>query len=165
MTHLTQDKREGSTPEKTTLDVNGIMRILPHRHPFLFLDRVLELRPREHLVAIKNMSVDEGVLTGHFPHRPVFPGILIVEAIAQAAGVLLLSGEKDRTNLLVFLTGIERAKLMRPVVPGDQLRLVVDATAWRSNAIRVEGMAYVGDQRAALATMTCAFRRAGGEEM
>lgn len=161
MTELTQEKREGSPPEKLTLDVNGVMGILPHRHPFVFLDRVLELEPRERLIAIKNVSVDEAIVTGHFPGRPVLPGILIVEAIAQAAGIIHLSGEKDRSNLLVFLTGIERAKFMRPVIAGDQLRLEVAATVWRSNAIRVVGKAYVGDTRAAEVVVTCAFRRLG----
>ena len=131
------------------------MRLLPHRFPFLLIDRVLELTRKERIVAIKNVTINEPFFAGHFPGTPVMPGVLIVEAMAQAGGVLLLTEIEDRQNKLVLFTGIERAKFRRPVVPGDQLRLEVTVTAWRGNAGRMEGTAYVGDKRTAEATISC----------
>jgi 3-hydroxyacyl-[acyl-carrier-protein] dehydratase len=144
------------TPSPTSgLDINEISRLLPHRFPFLLIDRVLELTRKERIVAIKNVTINEPFFAGHFPGTPVMPGVLIVEAMAQAGGVLLLTEIEDRESKLVLFTGIERAKFRRPVVPGDQLRLEVTVTAWRGNAGRMEGVAYVGDKRAAEATVTC----------
>lgn len=146
----------GETPvAKTGLDINEITRLLPHRFPFLLIDRVLELTRKERIVAIKNVSVNEPFFAGHFPGTPVMPGVLIVEAMAQAGGVLLLTEIEDRDSKLVLFTGIERAKFRRPVVPGDQLRIEVNVTSWRGNAGRMEGTAYVGDKRAAEATVSC----------
>lgn len=146
----------GETPgTKTGLDINEITRLLPHRFPFLLIDRVLELTRKERIVAIKNVTINEPFFAGHFPGTPVMPGVLIVEAMAQAGGVLLLTEIEDRDSKLVLFTGIERAKFRRPVVPGDQLRIEVNVTAWRGNAGRMEGTAYVGDKRAAEATVTC----------
>jgi len=142
-------------PEKTGLDINDIMRILPHRYPILLIDRVLELKRKERIVAIKNVTINEPFFVGHFPGAPVMPGVLIVEAIAQAGGALLLTEVEDRDSKLMFFTGIERAKFRRPVVPGDQLRLEIEVKAWRGNAVRMEGKAFVGDKRAAEATVTC----------
>jgi 3-hydroxyacyl-[acyl-carrier-protein] dehydratase len=165
MTELTQRRRGDNLREKTTLDINEIMQILPHRHPFVLIDRVLELKLRKRIVAVKNVSLDEELLTGHFPGRPVLPGILIAEAIAQAGGILLLIEVEDRTKVVVFLTTIERARFRRPVVPGDQLRLEINVTGWRPNAIRVEGIAYVGQDRVAEVSVTSAIRTVGEEEM
>jgi 3-hydroxyacyl-[acyl-carrier-protein] dehydratase len=140
---------------KTGLDINQITQLLPHRFPFLLIDRVLEMTRKERIVAIKNVTVNEPFFAGHFPGTPVMPGVLIVEAMAQAGGVLLLTEIEDRNSKLVLFTGIERAKFRRPVVPGDQLRVEVTVTAWRGNAGRMEGMAFVGDKRAAEATISC----------
>jgi 3-hydroxyacyl-[acyl-carrier-protein] dehydratase len=155
MSDLTQPVGELPLREKTTLDINEIMRILPHRYPFLLIDRVIDLRRRERIVAIKNVTMNEPFFSGHFPGAPVMPGVLIVEAIAQAGGALLLTEVKDRDHKLMFFTGIERARFRRPVVPGDQLRLEIEVKAWRGNAVRMEGRAFVGDKRAAEATVTC----------
>jgi len=144
-----------SAGANTGLDINAIMRLLPHRFPFLLIDRVLELTRQKRIVAIKNVTINEPFFAGHFPGTPVMPGVLIVEAMAQAGGVLLLTEIEDRENKLVLFTGIERAKFRRPVVPGDQLRVEVTVTAWRGNAGRMEGMAFVGDKRAAEATISC----------
>jgi len=148
---------EVDAPElvKTTLDINEICRILPHRFPFLLIDRVIELKPKERIVAIKNVTINEPFFAGHFPNLPIMPGVLIVEAIAQAGGALLLTEVEDRDQKLMVFTGIERARFRRPVLPGDQLRIEVDVKAWRGNAVRMEGIAYVGDKRAAEATVTC----------
>lgn len=145
----------GTPSPSSGLDINEISRLLPHRFPFLLIDRVLELTRKERIVAIKNVTINEPFFAGHFPGTPVMPGVLIVEAMAQAGGVLLLTEIEDRESKLVLFTGIERAKFRRPVVPGDQLRLEVTVTAWRGNAGRMEGVAYVGDKRAAEATVTC----------
>ena len=137
------------------LDINEISRLLPHRFPFLLIDRVLELTRKERVVAIKNVTINEPFFAGHFPGTPVMPGVLIVEAMAQAGGVLLLTEIEDRESKLVLFTGIERAKFRRPVVPGDQLRLEVTVTAWRGNAGRMLGKAYIGDKVACEAVITC----------
>ena len=141
--------------EKTTLDINEIQRILPHRYPFLLIDRVVDLTRKQRIVALKNLTVNEPFFAGHFPGFPIMPGVLIVEAIAQAGGALLLTEIADREHKLVFFTGIERAKFRRPVVPGDQLRIEVEVLAWRMTAVRMEGKAYVGDKLAAEAIVTC----------
>jgi 3-hydroxyacyl-[acyl-carrier-protein] dehydratase len=137
------------------LDYAAIERILPHRYPFLLIDRVIELTPKERIVAIKNVTINEPFFQGHFPHMPIMPGVLIVEAIAQAGGALLLTEVHDRHDKLMVFTGIERARFRRPVVPGDQLRIEVEVKAWRMTAVRMAGRAFVGDKRAAEATVTC----------
>ena len=140
---------------KTTLDINDIQRILPHRYPFLLIDRVIEMTPKERIVAIKNVTINEPFFQGHFPNMPIMPGVLIVEAIAQTGGALLLTEVANRDEMLMVFTGIERAKFRRPVVPGDQLRIEVEVKAWRMTAVRMEGKAFVGDKRVAEATVTC----------
>src|SRR5882762_7064053 len=127
---------------KTALDIHDILKILPHRYPLLLIDRVLELKRKERIVAIKNVTINEPFFNGHFPGLPIMPGVLIVEAIAQAGGALLLTEVEDRENKVMVFTGIERARFRRPVVPGDQLRLEVEVKAWREgggrNAVRME---------------------------
>jgi 3-hydroxyacyl-[acyl-carrier-protein] dehydratase len=140
---------------KNGLDINEITRLLPHRFPFLFIDRVLELTRKERIVAIKNVTVNEPFFAGHFPGAPVMPGVLVVEAVAQAGGVLFLTEVEDPGSKRMLLTGIERARFRRKVVPGDQLRIEVTVTAWQGDAGRMEGTAYVGDERAAEATINC----------
>src|ERR1700688_1465507 len=112
-----------SSPSKTALDIHDILKILPHRDPFLLIDRVLELERKKRIVAIKNVTINEPFFVGHFPGLPIMPGVLIVEAIAQAGGALLLTEVEDRRDKVMMFTGIERAKFRRPVSPGDQLRL------------------------------------------
>lgn len=151
---------EGVTAEdKTVLDIHQILKILPHRYPFLLIDRVLDLKRKERIVAIKNVTINEPFFTGHFPELPIMPGVLIVEAIAQAGGALLLTEVEDRDNKLMVFTGIERARFRRPVSPGDQLRLEVEVKGWRDvpglTAARMQGYAYVGDKKVAEAAVSC----------
>jgi 3-hydroxyacyl-[acyl-carrier-protein] dehydratase len=145
--------------DKTALDIHDILKILPHRFPFLLIDRVLELKRKERIVAIKNVTINEPFFNGHFPGLPIMPGVLIVEAIAQAGGALLLTEVGDRENKLMVFTGIERARFRRPVSPGDQLRLEVEVIGWRAVprmiAARMQGVAYVGEKRVAEATVAC----------
>src|SRR5207302_7975691 len=144
-----------ASASKTALDIHDILKILPHRYPLLLIDRVLELKRKKRIVAIKNVTINEPFFCGHFPGLPIMPGVLIVEAMAQAGGALLLTEVEDRDNKLMVFTGIERARFRRPVMPGDQLRIEVEVKAWRQTAVRMEGKAFVGDKRAAEATVTC----------
>jgi 3-hydroxyacyl-[acyl-carrier-protein] dehydratase len=144
---------------KTGLDIHEILKILPHRYPFLLIDRVLELKRKESIVAIKNVTINEPFFNGHFPGLPIMPGVLIVEAIAQAGGALLLTEVEDRADKVMVFTGIERAKFRRPVSPGDQLRIEVEVKAWRAVprmiAVKMHGVAYVAGKRVAEATVSC----------
>ena len=144
---------------KTALDIHEILKILPHRYPFLLIDRVLELKRKERIVAIKNVTINEPFFNGHFPGLPIMPGVLIVEAIAQAGGALLLTEVEDRSGKLIMFTGIERARFRRPVVPGDQLRIEVELKSWREVphmiAVRMQGTAYVDGKRVAEAIVSC----------
>ena len=153
MTHTTHPETEPAA--KTSMDIHEIQRILPHRYPFLMIDRVVDLVPRERIVAIKNVTINEPYFQGHFPGLPIMPGVLIVEAVAQAGGALLLTEVEDRDQKLMVFTGIERARFRRPVSPGDQLRIEVEVKSWRMNAVRMEGRAFVGEKRVAEATVTC----------
>jgi 3-hydroxyacyl-[acyl-carrier-protein] dehydratase len=144
---------------KSGLDIHEILKILPHRYPFLLIDRVLELKRKESIVAIKNVTINEPFFNGHFPGLPIMPGVLIVEAIAQAGGALLLTEVEDRTDKVMVFTGIERAKFRRPVSPGDQLRIEVEVKGWRAVprmiAVKMHGNAYVAGKRVAEATVSC----------
>ncbi|MFY9560416.1 MAG: 3-hydroxyacyl-ACP dehydratase FabZ [Terriglobales bacterium] len=155
MTNTAQTTSEAAAPAKTMLDIGDILKILPHRYPFLLIDRVIELVRMKRIVALKNVTINEPFFQGHFPEQPIMPGVLIVEAIAQAGGLLLLTEVPNRDELLMVFTGIEKARFRRPVVPGDQLRIEVEVLAWRMTAARLEGKAYVGDKVAAEATVTC----------
>ncbi len=159
MTESTSVTETSPGQTKSALDIHDILKILPHRYPFLLIDRVLELKRKERIVAIKNVTINEPFFNGHFPGLPIMPGVLIVEAIAQAGGALLLTEVEDRTDKVMVFTGIERAKFRRPVSPGDQLRLEVEVKGWRSvpgmTAAKMQGYAYVGEKRVAEATVSC----------
>jgi 3-hydroxyacyl-[acyl-carrier-protein] dehydratase len=141
--------------DNVTLDIQDILRILPHRFPLLLVDRIIHLTRTKRIVAIKNVTINEPFFAGHFPNNPIMPGVLVVEAMAQAGGVLLLTEFPDRAEKLLLFTGIERARFRRPVIPGDQLRIEVDVLAWRGTAGRMQGKAYVGDKLACEAIVTC----------
>jgi 3-hydroxyacyl-[acyl-carrier-protein] dehydratase len=159
MTDTAHPPTVSPAPVKTTLDIVDIFHILPHRFPFLLIDRVIEIQRKQRIVAIKNVTINEPFFAGHFPSLPIMPGVLIVEAIAQAGGALLLTEVEDRRDKLIMFTGIERAKFRRPVVPGDQLRIEVELKSWRARprmiAVRMEGIVYVGGKRVAEAIVTC----------
>ena len=138
-----------------TLNVQEILDFLPHRYPFLLLDRVVEFEPAKRLVAIKNVTINEPFFQGHFPGYPIMPGVLVVEAMAQAGGIIIMHELPDRAEKLVVFTGIERARFRRPVTPGDQLRIEVNVLSFRPRAGRIEGKAFVDGKLACEATLSC----------
>jgi 3-hydroxyacyl-[acyl-carrier-protein] dehydratase len=143
--------------------IEEIMELLPHRYPFLLIDRVVECDDEKRIVAIKNVTVNEPFFQGHFPGMPVMPGVLQLEAMAQAAGVLLnrIAGNTDDTP---FFMGIDGAKFRRVVKPGDQLRIEIDITKVRSKLARFDAKAYVGDDLASEASMMCMFAPKDGSK-
>src|SRR5215471_13326021 len=142
---------------ETLLDVTQIQAILPHRYPFLLVDRIVDYEAGKRVVGIKNVTLNEPFFAGHFPGAPVMPGVLIVDAMAQTAGVVMLASLPDRESKLVFFTGIDGAKFRRPVVPGDQLRLELTVLKLRPRYIRFRGEAYVGGQLVAEAGISSAL--------
>jgi beta-hydroxyacyl-ACP dehydratase FabZ len=137
------------------LDTNAIQKILPHRYPFLMVDAILELEPLKRIVGVKNVSVNEHYFAGHFPGKPVMPGVLIVEAMAQTGGLLLLREVPERERKLLYFVAIDEARFRRPVVPGDQLRIEVNVLTWRQNFCKLAGKASVDGALAAEATLMC----------
>jgi len=143
------------------MEVTDIWRLLPHRYPFLLVDRVLELEENKRIVAIKNVSINEPQFTGHFPETPVFPGVLIVEAMAQASGILAFKS-RNRTlddGYIYYLAGTDKTKFKRSVIPGDQVRLEVEILNLRSHWMKASGKAYVGDQLVCSSLLTCAEQK------
>lgn len=142
------------------MDIKGILEHLPHRYPMLLVDRVLEVIPGESIIAIKNVSINEPFFTGHFPHHPVMPGVLILEAMAQAAAIVSFTaaGKKPDESTVYYFVGIDAARFKRPVVPGDQLRLELKVERTSRGIVKYTGKALVGDQIAAEASLMCTMR-------
>jgi 3-hydroxyacyl-[acyl-carrier-protein] dehydratase len=142
------------------MTIEEIKEYLPHRYPFLLIDRVLSLEPGKRIVAIKNVTVNEPFFPGHFPHFAVMPGVLVVEAMAQAAAVLSLKslGHKNDGKWVYYFVGIDGARFKRPVTPGDQLRLEVEAGRVSRGMAKFSAVAKVGDAVAAEAQLLCALR-------
>jgi 3-hydroxyacyl-[acyl-carrier-protein] dehydratase len=143
-----------TTASTRALDIDAIREILPHRYPFLLVDRIEELEA-ERVVGIKNVTVNEPFFAGHFPDYPVMPGVLIIEAMAQVAGVLVLSGIPDRKDKLVLLAGVDGAKFRKPVRPGDQLRMEMKVLRSRATMAKVSGTATVDGVVVAEAEILC----------
>jgi beta-hydroxyacyl-ACP dehydratase FabZ len=138
----------------TSLDIDAIRQILPHRYPFLLVDRILEMEA-ERVVGIKNVTVNEPFFVGHFPDFPVMPGVMIIEAMAQVAGVLVLSQIEDRASKLVLLAGVDGAKFRKPVRPGDQLRIEMHLLKKKASLAKMSGTATVNGEVVAQAEMLC----------
>jgi beta-hydroxyacyl-ACP dehydratase FabZ len=136
------------------LDIQAIREILPHRYPMLLVDRIVELEP-DRIVGIKNVTVNEPFFQGHFPEFPVMPGVLIIEAMAQVAGVLVLREMADRKSKLVLLASVDSAKFRRPVLPGDQLRIEMRVVKKKSSVAKMAGKATVDGQVVAEAEVMC----------
>ena len=137
------------------LDINGIQKILPHRPPFLLVDAIVEMERVKSIVGIKNVTINEDFFRGHFPGKPIMPGVLIVEAMAQTGGLLLLQEIPDRDKKLLYFVAIDDARFRRPVVPGDQLRIEVSVLTWRGTFCKLAGKATVDGELAAEATLMC----------
>ena len=142
-------------PTQQMLKIDEIMALLPHRYPFLLIDRVVEVERKKRIVAIKNVTINEPFFQGHFPGYPIMPGVLVVEAMAQAGGVLVLLDLPDPGDKLMLFTGVDGAKFRQPITPGDQLRIEVTILQLRSRAVRLEGKAYVDGKLACEATLSC----------
>lgn len=147
-------------PQTTNLDINEILKYLPHRYPILLIDRVIELELDKRIVALKNVTYNEPHFTGHFPHLPVMPGVLVLEAMAQAAGVLSFAtmGRRSDDNSVFYFAGIDDARFKRPVGPGDQLMLEVDILRKSRMLWKFKGTATVDGQVVAEAELMCALR-------
>ena len=144
----------------TVFDINQIQKLLPHRYPFLLVDRVVEFVKGERILAYKNVSFNEPYFTGHFPQKPIMPGVLILEALAQAAGILAF-GTLDvqaEDDSVYYLVGVDGARFKRPVEPGDQLMLDVRLTRHMRNIYKFQAVARVGEEMAAEAELMCTER-------
>jgi 3-hydroxyacyl-[acyl-carrier-protein] dehydratase len=134
------------------MNINEIMQYLPHRYPFLLVDRIIDMQPRESITGIKNVTFNEPFFQGHFPGQPIMPGVLIIEAMAQVAGIAAFSSGME--GKAVYFMSIEKAKFRRPVVPGDQLRLEIKVLQQRGNVWKFSGAATVEGKLAAEADFT-----------
>jgi UDP-3-O-[3-hydroxymyristoyl] N-acetylglucosamine deacetylase / 3-hydroxyacyl-[acyl-carrier-protein] dehydratase len=143
---LTSKYTTGKIKGEYLLDINAVIKAMPHRYPFLLIDRIIDVIPRKRVVAIKNVTVNEPQFMGHFPDRPVMPGVLIVEAMAQAGGFMLLNAIEEPEKKLVYFMGIDGVRFRKPVIPGDQLRLEIEMIQFRPNSCKMGGKAFVDDK-------------------
>ena len=146
------------------MDINEIMKILPHRYPFLMVDRIVELEPGKRCIGIKNVTINEPFFQGHFPGHPVMPGVLIIEAMAQVAGIMAYAGSDEATKKKVtYFMSIDNAKFRKPVFPGDQLRIEIETTFNRRGIWGVNGKAYVGETLVTEAALKATFADSASE--
>ncbi|MEW5807540.1 MAG: 3-hydroxyacyl-ACP dehydratase FabZ [Acidobacteriota bacterium] len=138
-------------------DIKQIMSIIPHRYPMLLVDRIIELEENRRIVGIKNVTVNEPFFQGHFPGNPIMPGVLIIEAMAQTGGVLLLHSVQEREKKLIYFMSINNAKFRKPVIPGDTLRLEVEVLNLRSWTCKLKAVAKVDESIVAEAEITSAM--------
>jgi len=135
--------------EPRIIDLQGIMDLIPHRYPLLLVDRILDYEPKTWIRGLKNISFNEQVFQGHFPSRPVFPGVYIVEAMAQTGGCLLMQEFEDRASKVIYFMGIDNVKFRKPVQPGDQLVMEVKVLQIKGRICKMRGEAFVGGQKVA----------------
>jgi 3-hydroxyacyl-[acyl-carrier-protein] dehydratase len=143
---------------ESNYDIQGIMKLLAHRYPFLLIDRVIEVVPGDKITALKNVTNNEPFFQGHFPGRPIMPGVLIVEAMAQAGGILAyLTGSTEQRSRLIYFMGMDKVRFRKPVVPGDQILFNAKILKFRSKAAKMSGIATVDDQLVAEAELMASF--------
>jgi 3-hydroxyacyl-[acyl-carrier-protein] dehydratase len=139
-------------------DIQGIMELLAHRYPFLLIDRIVEVIPGDKITALKNVTINEPFFQGHFPGRPIMPGVLIIEAMAQAGGILAyLTGSEEQRKRLIYFMGMDKVKFRKPVVPGDQIIFEAKILKFRSKAAKMHGIATVDNQLVAEAYLMASF--------
>ncbi len=155
---LVRAMREALKKENTVLDIEEIIKVLPHRYPFLLVDRVLEMEPRKRIVGLKNVTINEPFFQGHFPGHPIMPGVLIIEAMAQVGGMLLMGTVPDPQNMVVYFTSLDNVKWRRPVKPGDQLRFELEMIHIRGPMCKMKGVARVDGEVVAEAEMGAMVR-------
>lgn len=153
---ITSKYQQRAPGKGVVLDINAIQNILPHRYPFLLVDKIVDLVPKEHVVGIKNVTANEPFFSGHFPGRPIMPGVLIIEAMAQVGGILLLDTEENPAEKLVYFTGIDKVKFRKLVLPGDQLRFELDMLRYRQSICKMAGKAFVGEDLVCEAELSAA---------
>jgi beta-hydroxyacyl-ACP dehydratase FabZ len=143
---------------ESNYDIQGIMKLLAHRYPFLLIDRVIEVVPGDKITALKNVTNNEPFFQGHFPGRPIMPGVLIIEAMAQAGGILAyLTGSTEQRSRLIYFMGMDKVRFRKPVVPGDQILFNAKIIKFRSKAAKMSGIATVDDQLVAEAELLASF--------
>ncbi len=150
---LIRQKYQTSKVQGALFDISAIEKILPHRYPFLLVDRVIDMVPGETVTALKNVSINEPFFSGHFPIKRIMPGVLIVEALAQAGGLLLLNTIGNHENKLVYFTGLDNVRFRKPAIPGDQIRLEIKLVQFRLSMCKMKGVAYINDDVIVEATM------------
>ena len=128
------------------LYIDEIMDLMPHRYPFILIDRIIEIEPGKHCTVIKNVTINEPFFQGHFPNQPVMPGMLILESMAQAGAFLVLNSVEDPLSKNMFFSAVEKAKFRKPIIPGDQVRLEMDLLKIRMKVVKLGGTAYVDDK-------------------
>lgn len=137
-------------------DALALQKILPHRYPFLLVDRIVELEPMKRVVGIKNVTINEPFFNGHFPGHPIMPGVLIVEAMAQTGGILLLETQEAPQDKLIYFTGMDKVKFRKPVYPGDQLRFEMELLKFRQSICKMAGRTFVEDRLVCEAELSAA---------
>ena len=145
--------RRGDRSDPGALDITRIMQVMPHRYPFLLVDRILEIEPEKRIVGLKNVTINEPFFQGHFPGHPIMPGVLIVEAMAQVGGMLLMDHFDDPESKVVYFMSLDNVKFRRPVLPGDQLRFELEMVQFRGRTCKMRGVAYVDGQAVCEAEM------------
>ena len=144
------------------LYIDEIMNLIPHRYPFILIDKIIEMEPEKKCTAIKNVTINEPYFQGHFPGQPVMPGVLILESMAQAGAFLVLNSVEDPMSKNMFFSAVERSKFRKPIIPGDQIRIEMELLKLRMNAVKLSGIATVDDKVVAEATiMANIVNRAG----
>jgi UDP-3-O-[3-hydroxymyristoyl] N-acetylglucosamine deacetylase/3-hydroxyacyl-[acyl-carrier-protein] dehydratase len=146
------------TPERSVLGIEDIMKALPHRYPFLLVDRILEIEPKKRIVGLKNVTINEPFFQGHFPGHPIMPGVLIIEAMAQVGGVLLMGEVEGSESKVVYFMSLDNVKFRRPVKPGDQLIFEIEMTQMRGMVVKMRGIAKVDGEVVCEADMAAMVR-------